>query len=39
MFDIKIDKLLIVKLDSKGKEEVNLSINILCFKFKINNFF
>lgn len=39
MFDIKIDKLLIIKLDSKGKEKVNLKINILCFKFKINNFF
>lgn len=39
MPDIKTDKSLTVKPDSKGKEEVNLSINILCSKPKTNNLF
>lgn len=39
MPDLKTDKSLTVKPDSKGKEKVNLNINILCSKPKTNNLF
>lgn len=39
MPDIKTDKSLTVKPDSKAKEEINLSMNILCSKPKTNNLF